>query len=178
MYGKRLKAYKASGYELISDTNDIKNESETSQSIFDANNYYDMYSQDLMCAKKNIVISSPSLSGDKVADFTKLVKNKIEDGVEVTVVSWMPDKIRFGSSNYRMQLLEEMRQSGFYLKSAEDNCEHFAIIDQEIVWYGNINLLGKQDVEDHILRIQSKEIANELMEMTFGNNLYNYLNNF
>ena len=49
---------------------------------------------------------------------------------------------------------------------------------QEIVWYGNINLLGKQDVEDHIMRIQSKEIASELMEMTFGNSLYNYLNNF
>jgi len=41
-----------------------------------------------------------------------------------------------------------------------------------------INLLGKQDVEDHIMRIQSKEIASELMEMTFGNSLYNYLNNF
>lgn len=43
---------------------------------------------------------------------------------------------------------------------------------------GNINLLGKQDVEDHIMRIQSKEIANELMKMTFGNSLYNYLKNF
>ena len=178
MYGKRLKAYKESGYELISDTNGIKNESQISQSIYDASNYYDMYSHDLMRAKKNIIVSSPSLSGDRVLEFTKLIKEKMESGVEVTIVSWMPDKIRFGSSNYRMQLLEEMRQSGFYLKSAEDNCEHFAIIDQEIVWYGNINLLGKQDVEDHIMRIQSKEIASELMEMTFGNSLYNYLNNF
>lgn len=178
MYGKRLKAYKKSGYELISDTNGIKSESQISQSIFDASNYYDMYSQDLLCANKNIIVSSPSLSGDRVVEFTKLIKEKMESGVEVTIVSWMPDKIRFGSSNYRMQLLEEMRQSGFYLKSAEDNCEHFAIIDQEIVWYGNINLLGKQDVEDHIMRIQSKEIASELMEMTFGNSLYNYLNNF
>lgn len=55
---------------------------------------------------------------------------------------------------------------------------HIPMFDQEIVWYGNINLLGKQDVEDHIMRIQSKEIASELIEMTFGNSLYNYLNNF
>ena len=178
IYGKRLKAYKESGYELISDTNGIKSESQISQSIYDASNYYDAYVQDLLCANKNIIVSSPSLSGDRVVEFTKLIKEKMESGVEVTVVSWMPDKIRLGSSNYRMQLLEEMRQSGFYLKSAEDNCEHFAVIDQEIVWYGNINLLGKQDVEDHIMRIQSKEIASELMEMTFGNSLYNYLNNF
>lgn len=59
MYGKRLKAYKKSGYELISDTNGIKSESQISQSIFDASNYYDMYSQDLLCANKNIIVSSP-----------------------------------------------------------------------------------------------------------------------
>ena len=87
-----------------------------SQSIFDASNYYDTYSQDLLCSNKNIIVSSPSLSGDRVVEFTKLIKEKMESGVEVTVVSWMPDKIRFGSSNYRMQLLEEMRQSGFLSK--------------------------------------------------------------
>jgi hypothetical protein len=33
MYGKRLKAYKKSGYELISDTNGIKSESQISQGL-------------------------------------------------------------------------------------------------------------------------------------------------
>ena len=97
MYGKRLKAYKESGYELISDTNGIKSESHISQSIYDASNYYDAYVQDLLCANKNIIVSSPSLSGDRVVEFTKLIKEKMESGVEVTVVSWMPDKIRLGS---------------------------------------------------------------------------------
>ena len=31
-----------------------------------------------------------------------------------------------------MQLHEEMRQAGFYLKFVEDTCVHFAIIDKEI----------------------------------------------
>ena len=52
------------------------------------------------------------------------------------------------------------------------------LLIRKLYGMGNINLLGKQDVEDHIMRIQSKEIANELMKMTFGNSLYNYLNNF
>ncbi len=52
-----------------------------------------MYSHDLMRAKKNIVVSSPSLSGDRVVEFTKLVKDKMEGGVEVTIVSWMPIKL-------------------------------------------------------------------------------------
>lgn len=31
-----------------------------------------------------------------------------------------------------------------------------------------INLLAKEKIEDSMMRIQSKEIASELMELTFG----------
>ncbi len=70
-----------------------------------------------------------------------------------------------------MQLHEDMRQAGFYIKTVEESCERFAVIDQEVVWYGNINLLAKDKVDDSIMRILlSKEIASELMEITFGDN--------
>ena len=61
-----------------------------------------------------------------------------------------------------------MRKAGSYIKTVEEFCDHFAIIDQEIVWYGNINLLAKDKEDDIIMRICSKEIANEIMELTFG----------
>lgn len=67
-----------------------------------------------------------------------------------------------------MQLHEEMRQAGLYIKTAEDNCEHFAIIDQEIVWYGSMSLLGKATIEDSMMRVLSRIIATELMELAFG----------
>lgn len=52
----------------------------------------------------------------------------------------------------------------------QQSCERFAVIDQEVVWYGNINLLAKDKVDDSIMRVLSKEIASELMEITFGDN--------
>ena len=63
-----------------------------------------------------------------------------------------------------------MCQAGFYIKTVEESCERFAVIDQEVVWYGNINLLAKDKVDDSIMRILSKEIASELMEISFGDN--------
>ena len=58
----------------------------------------------------------------------------------------------------------------------EDNCEHYAVIDDEIVWYGSMNLLSKDDVEDNIMRVVSKRISAELLEITFkkGNQLQQY----
>ena len=49
----------------------------------------------------------------------------------------------------------------------DEHCEHYAVIDNEIAWYGSMNLLSKDDVEDNIMRVDSKEIAAELLEMTF-----------
>ena len=67
-----------------------------------------------------------------------------------------------------MQLHEEMRMEGIYVEQKEDFCEHYAVIDNEIVWYGSMNLLGKENAEDNLMRVVSKDIAAELMEITFG----------
>ena len=37
------------------------------------------------------------------------------------------------------------------------------MIDETIVWYGSMNLLSRDDVEDNIMRLESREIAEELL---------------
>lgn len=165
MYAKRLRAYKQIGYEVCTG---IRGEKQTANAIFDGDNYIETFHRDLLEADKNIVISSPIISGTKVYELIRFLKDKQINGVEITIVTWNPDSYGFGDAGYWMQLHEDMRQAGFYMKTVEDSCEHFAIVDQEIVWYGNINILSKAKLEDSIMRVQSKDIANELMELTFG----------
>ena len=46
--------------------------------------------------------------------------------------------------------------------------EHFAIIDGQIVWYGSMNLLSRAKADDNLMRVESKDAAQELLEITFG----------
>jgi len=39
-----------------------------------------------------------------------------------------------------------------------------AVIDQKIVWYGSINLMSFGNAEESIMRIESYNIANELIK--------------
>ena len=167
MYMKRLKAYKQIGYEIAGD---LHNDKQTANAIYDGDNYAENYHKDLLDANKNIIISSPAISGTKVYELINLLKEKQLSGVQITIVTWAPDSYGFGDASYWMQLHEEMRKAGFYIKTVEESCERFAVIDQEVVWYGNINLLAKDKVDDSIMRVLSKEIASELMEITFGDN--------
>ena len=41
--------------------------------------------------------------------------------------------------------------------------QKFAVIDQRIVWYGSINLLSYGSSEESIMRLDSLNIANELI---------------
>lgn len=167
MYMKRLKAYKQIGYEIAGG---LHNDKQTANAIYDGDNYAENYHKDLLDANKNIIISSPAISGTKVYELINLLKEKQLSGVQITIVTWAPDSYGFGDASYWMQLHEEMRKAGFYIKTVEESCERFAVIDQEVVWYGNINLLAKDKVDDSIMRVLSKEIASELMEITFGDN--------
>ena len=165
MYAKRLKAYKQIGYEVCGGLAENKQEA---NAIFDSESYQPVFQQDLQEARKGIVISSPAISGPKIRSLISSLKEHMNKGVTVTIVTWEADSYRFGDSSYWMQLHEEMWQAGFYMQLQEEYCERFAVIDQEIVWYGGINLLAKSDSEQSIMRVPSKEIAAELMELTFG----------
>ena len=167
MYMKRLKAYKQIGYEIIGD---LQADKQMVNAIYDGDNYSENYHKDLVDANKNIVISSPVISGLKVYELINMLKEKQMSGVQVTIVTWTPDSYGFGDASYWMQLHEDMRKAGFYIKTVEEHYDRFAVIDQNIVWYGNINLLAKDKDDDSIMRVRSKEIAGELMELTFGDN--------
>lgn len=166
MYVKRLKAYKQIGYELAGV---LQTDKQVVNAIYDGDNYSENYHKDLLDANKNIIISSPAISGPKVYELINMLKEKQMSGVQVTIVTWTPDSYGFGAAAYWMQLHEDMRKAGFYIKTVEESCERFAVIDQEVVWYGNINLLAKDKIDDSVMRVISKEIAGELMELTFGN---------
>ena len=167
MYAKRLKAYKQIGYELAGG---LQTDKQMVNAIYAGDNYIENYHRELLDANRNVIISSPAISGSKVYELIDMLKEKQTLGVQVTIVTWTPDSYGYGDAAYWMRLHEDMRKAGFYIKTVEESYERFAIIDQEVVWYGNINLLAKDKVDGSIMRVLSKEIASELMELTFGNN--------
>ncbi len=97
-----------------------------------------------------------------------MLAKRQELGVKITIVTWHLDVYKFGRDDTRMELMERLRKAGFEIKLLKESCEHFAVIDNEIVWYGSMNLLSKEDAEDNLMRVCSKDIVAELLEMTFG----------
>lgn len=165
MYSARMKAYKKIGYELCVN---MDGEKQRANAIYDIENYAETYWKDLEEANSAVVVSSPRLNNQKVDRIINMLGKRRELGVEVTIVTWHPDAYKYGKDDVRMELMERLRKAGFEIRLVEETCEHYAVIDNEIVWYGSVNLLSKEDAEDNLMRVCSKDIAAELLEMTFG----------
>ncbi|MCM1235775.1 MAG: DEAD/DEAH box helicase family protein [Ruminococcus flavefaciens] len=169
MYYKRLKAYKQIGYDIFSEEEADK---QRANAIFDIDTYEEIYRRDLLEASKEIILSSPAISGKKVEEMIRLLKQKQETGLKIVIVTWKPDYYGYGDSAYWQELQEQMRRAGFEMNLVEEYCSHYCIVDREIVWYGSMNFLGKEDAKDNLMRVADKNIAAELLEMTFGNRKY------
>lgn len=165
MYAKRLRTYKRTGYKVCID--EAKNKHEAN-SIFDYESYTAVFERDLAEAKGKIIISSPEIIKEKINRLIALLKSKQESGGCITVVTQSAENYRYQSPAYIEYLFEKMRFAGFEVIVSDDVNEHFAVIDDEIVWHGSMNLLGKEEISDNLIRINDYKVASELLEIAIA----------
>ncbi len=161
MYYKRLHTYKRIGYEIITAPNQEK---QTANAIFDSESYLPVYEKDLQQANKSIYIASPGLNKSKARRLIALVEQQQTAGVSVTVITLPADSYPQARVEPTKALQTMLQSAGIYLVLQPDLHTHFAVIDQEIVWYGSTNLLSRDKEDDGLMRICSRDVALELLE--------------
>ncbi len=154
MYKKRLSAYRKIGFDVITDLVDNK---QNVNHIYNYNDYLEVFRQDIHESNKSIIISSPQLNEKKVLSFIDLIKDRQEKGVSVNVFTKQTDE------PYTNNLIDLLYGNGVFVEVYPDLDSYFAVIDQEIVWHGGINLLGKSNIYDSLMRVKSTTIAEELI---------------
>ena len=165
MYHKRLRTYKKIGYKIC---NNVIAEKQNANAIFGIDTYEKVYERDLLEANKEVIISSPGLNQAKVNAFVRLIKQRQENGVKITVVTLDPEGYPEEKIEDTKALVQVLENCGIKVRLQDHMHEHFAIIDDEIVWYGSMNLLSRAKIDDNLMRVKSKDAAQELLEMTFG----------
>lgn len=165
MYLKRLQTYKKIGFCVAADS--IVNRQEVN-AVYDSGNYTPVFEQDLIEAETEIIIASPQLIRDKVNRLIYLMKPRQEAGIRITVITENPENISYGSPAFAQELIRQMQEAGINVKTMEDRVDHFAVIDQLLVWHGGMNLLGKEDAWDNLIRVKDVKAAAELLEIISG----------
>lgn len=99
-----------------------------------------------------------------------IIKSRQEAGVKVTVITTEPESAVYGNADVLDGLIDMMKKAGIDVFVKAEIDERFAIIDDELVWHGGMNLLGKEDIWDNLMRIKNRKVAAELLELAYDTN--------
>ena len=158
MYHKRLRTYKKIGFEVCSEVADNQ---VVTNSIFDSDNYLEVFEKDMNAASSSIVISSPSLSIRKITRLLALIQDR---GVSVDVFTSNPEAYPEDGREHHKELLQRLQASGVRVVLQQHCYERYAVIDNSLVWYGSMTLLSNEKEDDNLMRLVSPAIAEELLE--------------
>jgi superfamily II DNA or RNA helicase len=159
MYQKRLAGYAAIGYRAKADS--IPDN--PADVIFDNNSFLPVYRNDLMNCAREAVIVSPFITGRRASqmlpDMVALARR-----ASVVVVTRPTSIYRDKDRGVVEETCQSLQDAGVRLLFRANIHQKFAVVDQKIVWYGSINLLSYGSAQESIMRLQSPNIAHELIK--------------
>lgn len=161
MYQNRLKGYKQLGYTIKSETcsENIK-ENDVVSKLFSMQDYRPIFEKDIVGTKNRIIITAPYLSISETQTFTLLASKLLTNGVGIQIFVRKPDdEWKFKKLQTCLNLLEN---AGITVIQKENVSQKIAIIDEKVLWYGNINFLGYSETEECAMRIVNLAIASEI----------------
>lgn len=159
MYQNRLKGYKHLGYSIkqnISENAEIQTESK----LYSAKDYKSDFQKDILSTASKIIISVPYLSKVNVQEFVLSSTTLLVKGVNIQIlVRKQDDDAKQEKIAPCISMLENI---GIKVIEQENISQKITIIDEKIMWYGNINFLGYTENEECCMRIFDNKIASEI----------------
>ena len=156
MHQKRIRSYASIGYKVKDSASFI----EQNHSIFNGKTFSSVYSADILAAKTEVVIVSPFLSQKRIMSESP---HLTATNAKVTIITNSPNNYPDDKKIRINTCISILTDNGITVKTRERIHQKFAIIDQRLVWYGSINLLSYGASEESIMRIESVDIAGELL---------------
>ncbi len=162
MYNKRLNGYALLGYKTRGETFPV----DSANFIFNKDSFLPVYINDLAKAQKKILIFSPYISKRRVEQMLEHLTIAVCKNVKVIIFTRPAEDYAEKNKFILTKIFDELKAYGIDLLFKTSIHQKFAVIDDRIVWYGSINLLNFGNAEESIMRLESSNIANELLKDT------------
>lgn len=132
--------------------------------LYDNKNFYKAFEKDLKNARASILIESPFITTRRMRELHPKLSKLRHRGVNIVINTRNPDE---HSDKYALQAvtaLEEMQELDIKVLYTVKHHRKLAILDNKIIWEGSLNILSNNDSCEIMRRIESKELAQQLIK--------------
>ncbi|KFI97453.1 type III restriction endonuclease [Bifidobacterium stellenboschense] len=192
MYRKRLKTYAAQGYTpmLPGSESDARRQAKTKAllerknalagqrhgdrtvPIINADEFHTMFRNDIRHCRRTITLCAGYLTRHAIDQVTDVILEAAGRGVAITVNVRVPANATETSRSRTTRNMDRLRALGCSVQ-AVNACTEFAVFDDELIWFGTIDLLGRIQSDDCSLRFADARISRLLVEGVNANETMN-----
>ena len=171
-YRRRLRSYAALAYTVrgstaVSDLDDHAVQKRTAAFV-SCEQFSQRFAEDLEAAAHEALFCVPSLSARAAQRMIPLLQRLQHKGGEVRI--YLPEPAQFrGDIQPRITAnAAALQRADIPVVFCPNHLPNFCVIDQRLVWHGELNPLGRTPTDESSLRMDAPDMAAELVEFLRG----------
>jgi len=131
--------------------------------LFDNNTFYKAFERDLRRARQSVIIESPFITRRRMEHLLPLLTRLRRKGVRVVVNTRNPEEHNEEYAIQAEDAVAAMQDIGIKVLYTVKHHRKLAIIDEEILWEGSLNILSQGDSCEIMRRIVSNSLVCQIL---------------
>ena len=134
--------------------------------LFDNNTFYKAFERDLRCARQSVIIESPFITRRRMEHLLPILKKLRHKGVRIVVNTRNPEEHNEEYAIQAEDAVASMQDIGIKVLYTVKHHRKLAIIDEEVLWEGSLNILSQGDSCEIMRRTVSNSLAWQMICFT------------
>ncbi len=131
--------------------------------LYDQTDFYSAFISDLSDATREVIIEYPFISPKRTNALYPSFRTSAKRGVVIVVNTRYPSEHEAIYAEQAAQAIAELQDLGAKELFKGGHHRKLAIIDRDILWEGSLNILSQGDSCDIMRRIESGELARQMV---------------
>lgn len=140
-----------------------RGQSLTNSQLYDQDNFYKSFISDIKRAKKQVIIESPFITNRRVNTLLPVLSKLSKRGVLILVNTKDPGEVDQSYRNQVEDAISRMQAANINVLYTGGHHRKLAVIDNNIIWEGSLNILSHNDSCEIMRRIESSALTEELI---------------
>mgnify|MGYP005615794465 CR=1 FL=1 len=132
-------------------------------SLFDNNTFYKAFERDLRRARQSVIIESPFITRRRMEHLLPLLTKLRRKGMRIVVNTRNPEEHNEKYAIQSEDAVAAMQDIGIKGLYTVKHHRKLAIIDEEVLWEGSLNILSQGDSCEIMRRTYSNDLAKGMM---------------
>ncbi len=141
--------------------------------LYDQDTFYEKFMKDVAYARQRVIIESPFITTKRVYQLLPILKKLINQGVMVVVNTKPYEEHDLAMGEMAHEGISALQEIGVRVLMTVGHHRKIAVIDNDVLWEGSLNILSQGDSCEIMRRIQSEEITEQTLKYLRLDRFYN-----